>query len=133
VYDICYTYSTLLPVKLLTTLHVLPHFSTSSKTALFQERFGKTCFNLIFPLNVLIFKVPNFVTLFTAKVVTVADDYPYIFLIALVEPPPYDPGTCHVTGVLVQGTVISSCPKRGNGLFRQELSRQSLICGFQRR
>ena len=72
-------------------------------------------------------------TLFTGKVVIVADDYPYIFLIALVEPAPYDPGTCHVTGVLVQGTVISSCPKRGNGLFRQELSRQSLICGYQRR
>jgi hypothetical protein len=86
-----------------------------------------------FSLNVLIFKVQNFVTLFTAKAVIVADDYPYIFLIAWVEPGPYDPGTCHVTGVLVHGTVIYSCPKTGNGLFRQELSRQSLICRYQRR
>jgi len=73
------------------------------------------------------------VTLFTAKVVTVADDYPYIFLIALVEPAPYNPGTYHVTGVLVQETVISSCPKRSNGLFRPELCRQRLMCGYQRR
>jgi len=98
VYDIYYTYSTLLPANLLTLLYVLQYFPASYKTVLFQDRFGKTCSNL-FSLNVLIFRVQNFMTLFTAKVVTVADDYPYIFLIALVEPAPYDPGTCLVTGV----------------------------------
>jgi hypothetical protein len=91
VYDIYYTYSTLLPANLLTSLHVLPHFPASFKTVLFQDRFGKTCFNILFSLNVLIVKVQNFVTLFTTKIVIVADDYPYIFLIVLVEPAP----PCH--------------------------------------
>jgi hypothetical protein len=46
--------------------------------------------------NVLIFPVPKYVTVFTAKSVYVAGNYSHIhvFLIALVEPTPCDPGTC---------------------------------------